>query len=62
MLLSSEVRGYVNNPQFYFNSNDSLSKKALDVLMMVQGWTRYDYTQLAKPIVSTPKYPIEKDC
>ena len=60
MLLSSEVRGYVNNPQFYFNSNDSLSKKALDVLMMVQGWTRYDYTQLAKPIVSTPKYPIEK--
>lgn len=60
MLLSSELRGYVSNPQFYFDGSDSLRKEALDVLLMVQGWTRYDYGKLASPVVSAPKYHIER--
>ena len=60
MLLSSELRGYVSNPQFYFDGGDSLRKEALDVLLMVQGWTRYDYGKLSSPVVSVPKYPIER--
>ena len=43
LLLSSEIRGYVANPQYYFAGNDIGRAEALDVLMMVQGWTRYDY-------------------
>lgn len=43
LLLSSDIRGYIRNPEFYFESSDSLHTAALDLLMMVQGWERYDW-------------------
>ena len=48
MLLSSELKGYIHNPEFYFESNDAAHAKALDLLMMVQGWTRYNWRQMAR--------------
>ena len=48
MLLSSELKGYIHNPEFYFESNDAAHAKALDLLMMVQGWTRYNWHQMAR--------------
>ena len=48
MHLSSELKGVVENPAFYFekSSSDSLDwdlkKRAMDLLMMVQGWRYYD--------------------
>ena len=48
MLLSSELKGYIHNPDFYFESNDAAHAKALDLLMMVQGWTRYNWRQMAR--------------
>ena len=41
MLLSSDVKGYVANPMYYFSKDDSLHRADLDLLMMVQGWRRY---------------------
>ena len=43
MLLSSDVRGYIENPDYYFESDDLTHRKAADLLMMVQGWRRYDW-------------------
>lgn len=48
MLLSSELKGYIHNPEFYFESNDAAHARALDLLMMVQGWTRYNWRQMAR--------------
>lgn len=47
MLLSSEVAGYIDNPDYYFEADDAEHRKAADLLMMVQGWRRYDWTLMA---------------
>ena len=36
MLLASEIKGFVENPGWYFEADDSLHRHALDLLMMVQ--------------------------
>ena len=41
MLLGSELKGFVENPGYYFEADDSIRRQALDLLMMVQGWRRY---------------------
>ena len=44
LLLMSEIKGYVRNPSYYFEKDDDAS---LDVLLMVQGWRRYLWKQMA---------------
>ena len=41
MLLSSELRGFIAYPAYYFESNDAQHLSDLDLLMKVQGWRRY---------------------
>lgn len=43
MLLSSDLKGLIENPAWYFDSDDSDRESALDLLMMIQGWERYDW-------------------
>jgi len=40
LLLGSEVKGFIPHPEYYFESDDREHRVALDLLMMVQGWTR----------------------
>ena len=44
MLLSSELKGLIEEPGWYFEEDH---QKDLDLLMMVQGWTRYNWRQMA---------------
>ncbi len=41
MLLSSELKGFIANPAYYFAADDAQHRADLDLLMMVQGWRRY---------------------
>lgn len=41
LLLMSEIKGYIRRPSYYFESDDETHRKALDHLLMVQGWRRY---------------------
>lgn len=52
MLLSSELRGYIEAPEYYFETNDLTHREALDKLMMVQGWSRYNIEHMQEPISS----------
>lgn len=47
LLLSSEVKGYIDNVGYYFESDDSVHRRASDLLMLVQGWRRYDWEELS---------------
>lgn len=47
MLLSSEVKGYIAHPEYYFESDDREHRMAADLLMMVQGWRRYRWDLMA---------------
>ena len=44
MLLSSELRGHIEAPEYYFNPEIPVSTRQnhLDLLLMIQGWTYYD--------------------
>ena len=48
MLLASEIKGFVENPGYYFEADDSLHRQALDRLLMVQGWRRYGWMEMAR--------------
>ncbi|MBQ6964649.1 MAG: hypothetical protein IJP82_03030 [Bacteroidaceae bacterium] len=43
MLLASDLRGYIAHPEYYLESDDEAHRRATDLLMMVQGWRRYDW-------------------
>ena len=47
LLLSSELRGFIAHPAYYFESNDDTHRRHLDLLMMVQGWRKYKWQELA---------------
>ena len=45
MLLSSELKGFIAYPGYYFESDDAQHTADLDLLMKVQGWRRYKRTE-----------------
>lgn len=49
MLLSSEVKGEVQEPAFYFDQNEPKASEALDNLLMTQGWRRFKWTEIENP-------------
>lgn len=38
MLLCSDLKGFVEDPGYYFEADDSIHRRDLDLLMLVQGW------------------------
>ena len=42
LLLTSEVKGHVENPSHYFTDVTERKRQELDLLMLTQGWRRYD--------------------
>ena len=57
LLLTSELKGYIHNPGFYFRKNDPLAAAGLDLLMMTNGWRRYDLPAALAGRYRTMKYP-----
>nr|MBK9650838.1 hypothetical protein [Bacteroidota bacterium] len=54
MLLQPDVRGKIEEPAFYFSEN-AKAKKALDYLLMTNGWRRFEWKKILQdplPIIS----------
>ena len=47
MLLASEIKGFVPQPEWYFEADDNLHRQGLDLLMMTQGWRRFNWQDMA---------------
>ena len=60
MLLASEIKGFVPQPEWYFEADDERHNRALDLLMMVQGWRRFDWKEMAVKGKFIPVHPVEK--
>jgi hypothetical protein len=45
LLLTSDIPGYVHNPAFYF-SNATQAKEALDLVMLTNGWRRFNWKEI----------------
>ncbi|MDR3142294.1 MAG: TonB-dependent receptor plug domain-containing protein [Tannerellaceae bacterium] len=58
LLLSSELKGYIENPAYYLQDNTE-SAIALDYLMMTHGWRRYPVPEAVKGNPAYPQTPYQ---
>ena len=59
LLLTSDLKGYIDNPAYYFNDTTPEVADHLDLVMMTHGWTRFDVSKLARGEFDDLKYPLE---
>lgn len=59
LLLSSDLKGYIHNPEYYLESDDATHRRDVDLLMMVQGWHRYDLNVMSGQQPFYKRHPIE---
>lgn len=59
LLLKSELRGYIEEPNYYFSEKEG-SFDHLDALMMTQGYRRFIWSDLLTGKVAQPEFPAEK--
>jgi hypothetical protein len=43
LLLSSDLKGHIDNPSYYFKEPSAETDQALDLLLLTQGWRRFDW-------------------
>ena len=58
LLLSSQIRGFVEDPLYYFKADDEEHRQALDLLLMVQGWRRFRWEDMREEFVPTEPYEV----
>lgn len=56
MLLRSDLQGNIESPAYYFEDTTATARRALDNLMMTQGWRRFTWEQVLKDKYDEIKY------
>ncbi len=63
LLLTSDVKGYIEKPNYYFSAINEQTRDNLDILMLTQGYHRFDWKQIVTnnfpPIVYQPENSLE---
>jgi hypothetical protein len=59
LLLTSDLKGYVHNPAHYFNKENPKRHAELDLVMMTNGWRRFNWKPVLAATDITLKYPVE---
>ena len=54
LLLTSDLKGYIHQPGYYFASPSPRKQIELDNLLMVHGWRKYDMSQAISTVPFTP--------
>ena len=60
ILLNSELKGYIEDPGYYFENVDPRVDSHLDLLMMTQGWRRYDCDSIMNDSSQEFKFQVEQ--
>ena len=60
LLLTSDLKGYIHNPGYYFLDDSPARRHYLDLVMMTHGWRRFKTDDLFHPEPFTPKHYIER--
>ncbi|WP_215222775.1 hypothetical protein [Echinicola shivajiensis] len=55
LLLNADLKGKIESPGYYFNTNNKNRLQDLDALLLTQGWRRYNYTQSVDSIIYKPE-------
>lgn len=59
LLLSSELRGYIESPGYYFNPTNIDRYEALDNLLLTQGWRRFTIKKALELQWAQQQYAVE---
>lgn len=60
MLVESDLKGKIEEPRFYFDPKQQKADRALDLVMMTQGWRRFTWRQMAGNEIPAVSYPSER--
>ncbi|TRZ82374.1 MAG: hypothetical protein D4R91_04360 [Sediminibacterium sp.] len=60
-LLSSDIKGKVYNPAYYFTSDADSVTAHLDLVMLTNGWRRFDWAKMKAGILPTLNYARETE-
>lgn len=58
LLLTSDIKGHVLHPEYYFLSNSDSVRQNLDLVMLTHGWRRFKWEDVVKgkfPAITYPK-------
>ncbi|NGM74831.1 TonB-dependent receptor plug domain-containing protein [Sphingobacterium sp. SGL-16] len=58
LLLSNDLKGYIENPNYYFNQEGNVKSVDLDYLMLTQGWRNIEWESVGLEVL--PKFKPEK--
>jgi len=61
LLLSSELKGKIHNPGYYLSSDADSVTANLDLVMLTNGWRKFNWEKLKASIAPEIKYPVETD-
>ena len=56
LLLTSELKGYIHQPGYYFAENSKQRKQELDILTLVHGWKKYNLEDMISNPPIQPRY------
>ncbi len=60
ILLSSDIKGYIEKPNYYFNTVTTQTQADLDVLMLTQGYRRFEWKQIINNNITPFTFQPEK--
>ncbi|TWR30458.1 TonB-dependent receptor [Mucilaginibacter pallidiroseus] len=60
LLLTSDIKGYVEQPAYYFNNPNEKTAADLDLLMITQGYRRFDWKQVLNSSAATDTFTPEQ--
>jgi hypothetical protein len=61
LLFTSDLKGEIEEPGYYFEKNTKERATELDNLLLTQGWVGYSWDDIFNSENITPKYPAEKE-
>jgi hypothetical protein len=59
LLLTSDLKGYVEQPNYYFTGITDEVNRALDNLLLTQGYRRFVWKEQAGTVATKPKFEVE---
>jgi len=60
LLVCSDLKGFIEKPGLYFDPRYKNAYEGLDLLMLTQGWRRFDINKAAKGDIDVPEFDMEK--
>ena len=60
LLLTSDIQGYIEKPNYYFNHPDQKKAADLDILLQTQGYRRFSYDAVLNNKPLTMNFPVER--